>query len=259
MAKKTNKAIRKAQTRPASDDTAVWKVLGALILMILTLVVLGKAAELYKTADGFDIVYPGSRLCSLICAGLFAASAVLLIVFRKQPLVREISFYVLVLSLLEGLTGLVLRKSWTDEMVFLYILHCLVYCSYMIYQIYRMEFFLVSLDIGFSGALFYSLSRGVTASLPNFILCAALALAVLSSCILARKAGKNAGSISLRGEKYRVFPASFTPLPIYIICAVALVCLIAGLLLGSLFFYYAMFAAIAIELIAAVYYTFQLK
>ena len=37
-------------------------------------------------------------------------------------------------------------------------------------------------------------------------------------------------------------------------------CLIACLLLGSaLFAYYCMFAAIAIELIGAVYYTFQLK
>ena len=44
-----------------------------------------------------------------------------------------------------------------------------------------------------------------------------------------------------------------------ITCAVWLVCFLACLLLGATFAYYCMFAAIAFELIAAVYYTFQLK
>ena len=40
---------------------------------------------------------------------------------------------------------------------------------------------------------------------------------------------------------------------------ISLVCIAAALLLGSLFSYYCMFAAVAVEFIAAVYYTFQLN
>ena len=44
-----------------------------------------------------------------------------------------------------------------------------------------------------------------------------------------------------------------------ITCAVWLVCFVLTLILGATFSYYCMFAAMAFELIAAVYYTFQLK
>ena len=258
MAKKTNRTVKKTQSKPASDDAAVWKVLGALVLMIVSLIVLNKAAALYDTAGGFDTVYPGSRLCVIICAVLLAASVVLPLLWRR-PVVRTVCLYVSALSLLWGLTGLVMRLFWTDEMVFLYFLHSLLYCAYMIFQLYRAEFFLVTLVAGFSGGLFYSFSRSVSASFPSIFLCSALAVSVVCACVLAYLAGKNNGLLTLGSRKYRVFPAGFNPLMLYIVCAICLVCLIAGLLLGSLFFYYCMFAVIALELVAAVYYTFQLR
>ena len=43
------------------------------------------------------------------------------------------------------------------------------------------------------------------------------------------------------------------------VCALWLVCLLLCYVLGASFAYYCMFAAIAFELVAAVYYTFQLK
>ena len=258
MAKKTNRTVKKPQGKPASDDAAVWKVLGALVLMIVSLIVLNKTASLYDTSGGFDIVHPGSRLCVIICAVLLAASVILPLLWRR-PVVRTVCLYVFALSLLWGLTGLVLRLYWTDEMVFLYFLHSLFYCSYMIYQLYQTEFFLVTLVAGFSGGLFYRFSRGISASFPGIFLCAALALSVVCACVLGHLAGKNSGLLSLGSRKLRVFPAIFNPLMLYIACAICLVCLIAGLLLGSLFFYYCMFAVIALELVAAVYYTFQLR
>ena len=45
----------------------------------------------------------------------------------------------------------------------------------------------------------------------------------------------------------------------YFICVLWAVVLAACLIFGSGFAFYAMFAAIAVELIGAVYYTFQLK
>ena len=46
---------------------------------------------------------------------------------------------------------------------------------------------------------------------------------------------------------------------LYVVCALWLVCLLLCYVLGASFAYYCMFAAIAFELVAAVYYTFQLK
>ena len=55
------------------------------------------------------------------------------------------------------------------------------------------------------------------------------------------------------------FPDGFNPLLFYFICVLWAVVLAACLIFGSGFAFYAMFAAIAVELIGAVYYTFQLK
>ena len=85
-----------------------------------------------------------------------------------------------------------------------------------------------------------------------------LVLAVVA--LLANRAAKDKGRICLFGKKHAVFPVRFNPTVLYVACTVLACCLIACLLLGSaLFAYYCMFAAIAIELIGAVYYTFQLK
>ena len=53
--------------------------------------------------------------------------------------------------------------------------------------------------------------------------------------------------------------ARFNSLLLYFICILWAIVLVACLIFGSGFAFYAMFAAIAIELIGAVYYTFQLK
>ena len=89
-----------------------------------------------------------------------------------------------------------------------------------------------------------------------------LVLAVVA--LLANRAAKDKGRICLFGKKHAVFPVRFNPTVLYVACTVLACCLIACLLVaclifGSGFAFYAMFAAIAIELIGAVYYTFQLK
>ena len=59
--------------------------------------------------------------------------------------------------------------------------------------------------------------------------------------------------------RFLMFSSKYTPTLHYLICGLWLVCIAAALLLGGLFSYYCMFAAIAVEFIAAVYYTFQLN
>ena len=65
--------------------------------------------------------------------------------------------------------------------------------------------------------------------------------------------------LTIGGKTLQLFPDGFNSLLFYFICVLWAIVLIACLLFGSGFAYYAMFAAIAVELIGAVYYTFQLK
>ena len=110
-------------------------------------------------------------------------------------------------SLLAGVTALDLRYFWTEHATALYMLHAAVYCLYIIFCLYRSEFFCFSLAAVFAGFSFYFYSKGL---------------------------GMNART--------------------------AIIAIVTALVLGSaLFAYYCMFAAIAIELTGAVYYTFQLK
>ena len=57
----------------------------------------------------------------------------------------------------------------------------------------------------------------------------------------------------------RIFGKGSAPLLILGVNGLWLLCTVAVLILGSLFAYYSMFAAIAVEFIAAVYYTFKLN
>ena len=70
---------------------------------------------------------------------------------------------------------------------------------------------------------------------------------------------KNRGKLPLGGKLIRLFPSSFNPLLFYFICGLWAVMLAACMIFGQGFAFYAMFAAIALELIGAAYYTFQLK
>ena len=78
---------------------------------------------------------------------------------------------------------------------------------------------------------------------------------LLVTCLCAKSRGK----LTLFGKTLHVFPEGFNSLLLYFICILWAIVLVACLIFGSGFAFYAMFAAIAIELIGAVYYTFQLK
>ena len=88
---------------------------------------------------------------------------------------------------------------------------------------------------------------------------ALLALILIGTALTAFLCAKNHGKLNLGSRMLRLFPDGFNPLLFYFICVLWAVVLAACLIFGSGFAFYAMFAAIAVELIGAVYYTFQLK
>ena len=87
---------------------------------------------------------------------------------------------------------------------------------------------------------------------------ALLLVLIAATAWLAYRAAAHNGTLQLGKKYYPLFRTGFNPLALYITCAVWLVCFIACLLIGAAFAYYCMFAAIVFELVAAVYYTFQL-
>ena len=91
--------------------------------------------------------------------------------------------------------------------------------------------------------------------LISVLLAVILVCIALVTCLCAKSRGK----LTLFGKTLHVFPEGFNSLLLYFICILWAIMLVACLIFGSGFAFYAMFAAIAIELIGAVYYTFQLK
>ena len=156
-------------------------------------------------------------------------------------------------------TGVVMKTSITDHFPLLYFLAIAGFLLYIIFMLYRWEFFLVTLTTIVSGGAFLAFSRGFgLGNAGKWILVAVIVVWVLTTAC-AFLASQKKGKIVVGKLNYTMFSSRFTPVLLYAINGLWLVCTIAALLLGSLFSYYCMFAAIAVEFIAAVYYTFQLK
>ena len=107
--------------------------------------------------------------------------------------------------------------------------------------------------------MFFFVSKGVAFNTRGILLGLLALAALVFVAVFAALAAKGKGVLKLGGKQVRVLPKSFNPIVLYVVCALWLVCLLLCYVLGASFAYYCMFAAIAFELVAAVYYTFQLK
>lgn len=254
----TQTSIRSRQKSKKSDDSVVLKVMIALALLVFSIYMLQVISNAYGTLDGFERLYPVMLTVTLVCAALAVVSIVLALVL-KNCTVRAICPYTAAVFALFAVTALALRLFWVQPLHALYILNAAVYCLYIVYMLYRMEFFLVSLITVLAGTVFYFFSNGFGLNARSIVLALILLAAIAIAAVIAMQAGKRNGLVPFAGCTYRVFPPKFSPVMLCITCAVWLVCFVLTLILGATFSYYCMFAAMAFELIAAVYYTFQLK
>lgn len=254
----TQTSIRSRQKSKKSDDSVVLKVMIALALLVFSIYMLQVISNAYGTLDGFERLYPVMLTVTLVCAALAVVSIVLALVLKNRT-VRAICPYTAAVFALFAVTALALRLFWVQPLHALYILNAAVYCLYIVYMLYRMEFFLVSLITVLAGTVFYFFSNGFGLNARSIVLALILLAAIAIVAVIAMQAGKRNGLVPFAGCTYRVFPPKFSPVMLCITCAVWLVCFVLTLILGATFSYYCMFAAMAFELIAAVYYTFQLK
>ena len=254
----TQTSIRSRQKSKKSDDSVVLKVMIALALLVFSIYMLQMISNAYGTLDGFERLYPVMLTVTLVCAALAVVSIVLALVLKNRT-VRAICPYTAAVFALFAVTALALRLFWVQPLHALYILNAAVYCLYIVYMLYRMEFFLVSLITVLAGTVFYFFSNGFGLNARSIVLALILLAAIAIVAVIAMQAGRRNGLVPFAGCTYRVFPPKFSPVMLCITCAVWLVCFVLTLILGATFSYYCMFAAVAFELIAAVYYTFQLK
>lgn len=248
----------KKRVKIDASEYVVYKVGVAFVLLFLILTGLRRLGRYYSTIAGFEKVYPVTLISIIVFAVLFAAAAAAGLLLKKKAL-KKACLYVVVLSLLGLITAVLLRKYWTNQMTLIYFLHAFIYCLYMVLLLYQWEFFFYSFATVLSGYIFFRLSKGYGANaqtvIPLLILAAGLAAVVL----IAWQASKKNGTIKIGKKTVVLFPASFKPTFLYVICGFWALLMILSLFIGYGFAYYCIFAAIAFELIAAVYYTFQLK
>ena len=243
----------KTAAKKTEDQSVVYKVPAAFVLMIVVIYAFWKLGGYYSTVEGFTALYPMFCVQRYVFLALTAAELVLCV-----PLVKAICRYAAAASALLCVSAWILSIFWTGNMIAIYLMHALVYCLYMVWQLYHSEFFTFSLVTASAGVVFYLIAR--TSYMANRIAGSALlALILIGTALTAFLCAKNHGKLNLGSRMLRLFPDGFNPLLFYFICVLWAVVLAACLIFGSGFAFYAMFAAIAVELIGAVYYTFQLK
>ena len=217
-----------------------------------------KLDNYYNTVAGFSLLYPltvwaliGGLAVAVVCAVLLAVS--------KKPAARLLLPWGIGIGLVISLTAHFMRTTMTDNFPMLYLLCGTLMILYIIFQLYRWEFFLFSAVTFAAGCGFYRFSRGIGFNLSSIAVLGVLLVVCVLACGCMMLASKNKGKLILGKINYKMFSPKFTPLPVYLAAAFWLVCAVAVFFLGSMFAYYCMFAAIAAEFIAAVYYTVQLR
>ena len=252
----TKKKVNK-QKLQQNSDAVVYNVMIALALAYLGFMGLRALRDYYSTVGGYNALYDHTNTIALLGL-LLAAAAAAVGIFWKNKIARAVSPWIVVIGLMIAITGRNMRVSWANDFSFLYFLCFAILVQYIIFQLYRWEFFLFSLSTVVACSVFFSFSHGIYWTAKNITLLVILALMLVLTTLCCRMACANKGFLSLGFTRIKLYGVKSAPVLLYIVNALWLVCTICIPIFGGLFAYYCMFAAIAVEFIAAVYYTFQL-
>ncbi len=252
-----NHTVKEAP-RKTNDDAVVYKVMIALAAACACLLGLRALRNYYTTLSGFSVLYDRTNaiaLAGLILAAVSAAAGI----FWKNKIVRSLAPWILAAGLMVAVTARNMRVSGIADFGFLYFLCLAALVQYIVFQLYRWEFFLFSLSTVTAGGVFFCFSRGLHWTAKNITVLVILALVLAGTTLCSWIALQNKGFLSLGRSRIRIYAVKSSPILLYIANILWLVCAACIPLLGGLFAYYCMFAAIAVEFVAAVYYTFQLN
>lgn len=159
------------------------------------------------------------------------------------------------MSLAIFISGHVMATYYLTGVIFLCIFFVLLAVLYLIYLIYRWEFFLISALIAAGGvALWMMMTAGAGSAPAYFMMSAGLFICVLW-LLLCRKIRQNGGNLSIAGIRIIVSSNRAQLMPISAVF-VALA-LLAGSI-NSAATYYSIIVLICVEFVFAIYYTVKL-
>lgn len=260
MAMKKRDLPQKKQT---GDDTVIYKIMIALGILCILLLALQLVSRRYQLAGPMMAIRTGLGWAGGIFAVLTVALAALRLALRKKPgFWRTASVPLGILCLLAALSCWVLYTTWVSYVGALYFVYIAAAVLYMIALLYQPEFLLLSVLNTVAGCVFFGMSRliGGVASIRGMVLCVVLVVAAAAAAWLTAAARRKPdGILKLFGRPTCLAAANTSPLLLYVTAAVWVVCLIASALLGAVFAYYCVYAAVGLELVAAVYYTVKLS
>lgn len=258
MANKRSTTVDKLPKGKLDDNAVVYKVMAALVLLCGGLMVLRSLRSYYATVGGMTMLDPLVPWMTIAGFGLCVLCVVVMAIW-KNKLVRLVFPWLSAVFAMTGMTGLSMKLFWTQGFSALYFLWCAAMVAVVIFQLYGWDFFLFTLPTAAAGFLFLTFSTGFSWTLWNALVLGIVAVCLFITAFCAWNAAKHKGMFVLGKTRLLMSSSKYTPTLHYLVCGLWLVCIVAALLLGGLFSYYCMFAAIAVEFIAAVYYTFQLN
>lgn len=245
---------------PKNDDSVVYKVMVALIAACLECLALQQVAKVYESIEHMDTVRSALPIAGAILAVLTVAAAVCMVVFRNRSALR-FTFGLGAANLLLLTVGtFALYAMWTGPVMMLYFAFFALAVLVSVYLLYQPEFFLLSAATMVAAFGFYCLSKLYGSGSVGLIVLVNLAMALCFVLLLGitYMAARNRGLLSFGKIRFRVL-ALRSGLPLYVTGLLWLLCQLAGLLLGAFFCYCCIFAAIALELASAFYFTIKLK
>lgn len=253
------------QKKNVSDDSVIYKVMIALGILCILLLGLQLVSRYYRLAGPMFVIKTGLGWAAII-GGVLAVVflAGWLAMRRKAAFWRCAGIPLFLLFAIIALSSWLLYSTWVTYVSLLYFVYIAAAVLYMIALLYQHDFFLLSFFNACAGCVFYGLSRlygerGIV-SAKALVLNIALAVltAIVASLVFAARKTDD-GRLKLFGRKVLISSIELSPVLIYISCLLWLLCLVAAAILGSVFAYYSIFAVVALELIAAVYYTVKLS
>ena len=257
MATKINK-----KTQSKRSDNTAYKVVLALVLLCGGLMFLENLGDYCAQIRGIFGLLPKARLIAtigFIACAVFTVVFVLTLTVWKNRICVAVMPWLMFISAMAGITGLSMQKEAFEGFYLLYFLWAFVLVQYIIYQLYHWEFFLFSLPTLTTGFLFFQIKSAYNMNV-RFVLPLILAIvSILLVAAVAVMASKNKGCLVFGNTRIRLFSKKYNPFLHYLAVALWGICIPTAFILGGLFTYTCMFAAIAAELIAAVYYTFKLN
>lgn len=252
------KKARPPKQPQKSDDTVIYNVMIALALVCLAIIALLQVGRLADYTDTMVQTYDATIYVAIIGAAVALASFIASLLLGSKMGKTALRICALVFGAI-AVSAALLRIFWTPVIPLLYFAYIAAGVLYLIYMIYQKEFFLLSCLTTVAGLCFYLFSKSMSRVLVLYGLAFVLTLLAVLVCVMAYRASKENGVLRIGKKQVFVFSSSYNPVFLYITSAVWVLCLLATFLLGGMFAYYCMFAAIAYELVAACYYTIKLS